>query len=108
MWRGFGATVVISCMMAAPLTADVSDRQTHTVALPQGKALAIDVTIGNVRIEGWDQDRAEVVIERHAPTAAQFARIPLAVEDTPSRVSIRAVQPEKGTDPAYRADVTVR
>ena len=34
--------------------------------------------------------------------------MPLTVEDTPSAVVVRAVQTNDGTDPALRADVTVR
>ena len=89
-------------------TADVTDRQARSIALPQGKTLSIDVTIGDVRIEGSDRADAEIIVERRAPTPAQLARVPLLIEDLPSKVSIRAVQADHGTDPALRADVTVR
>jgi hypothetical protein len=97
-------------LVAALLTAatDVTDRQTRTVALPQGKAVSIDVTIGNVRIDGWDKDVAEVVVERRAPSTPQLMRVPLTIDDTPSRLAITARQSDGATDPAYRADVTVR
>jgi DUF4097 and DUF4098 domain-containing protein YvlB len=88
--------------------ADVTDRQSQTVSLPAGKSLSIDVTIGHVRIEGWDRPDAEIVVERRAPSAAQWARVPLAIDDTPARVTVRATQIDHGTDPAFRADVTVR
>jgi DUF4097 and DUF4098 domain-containing protein YvlB len=94
--------------MTRRATADVTDRQSQTVSLPAGKSLSIDVTIGQVRIEGWDRPDAEIVVERHAPNAAQFTRVPLAIDDTPARVSIRATQIDNGTNPAFRADVTVR
>jgi DUF4097 and DUF4098 domain-containing protein YvlB len=94
--------------MTRRATADVTDRQSQTVSLPAGKSLSIDVTIGQVRIEGWDRPDAELVVERHAPNAAQFTRVPLAIDDTPARVSIRATQIDNGTNPAFRADVTVR
>jgi len=87
---------------------DAIDRQTHTASLPAGKSLSIEITVGSVRIEGWDQPDAEILVERHAPAAAQFTRLPLAIEDTPTRVIVRVLQTEHGTDPAYRADVTVR
>ena len=89
-------------------TADVTDRQARSIALPQEKSLSIDVTIGDVRIEGSDRADAEIIVERRAATAAQLARVPLVIEDLPSKVSIRAVQADHGTDPALRADVTVR
>lgn len=69
--------------------------------------MSIDVTIGTVRIDGWDKDVVEVVVERHAPSTPQLSRLPVSFEDTPSRLSITARQTD-GTDPAYRADVTVR
>ena len=105
------AALVVSAELsaAAPGAAvDATDRQTQTVALPAGKTLSIDVTIGTVRIDGWDKSEVEIVIERHAPNAAQLARLPLLIDDTPARVIVRAVQTENTTDPAIRADVTVR
>jgi DUF4097 and DUF4098 domain-containing protein YvlB len=87
---------------------DATDRQAHTVSLPAGKTLAIEITIGVVRIEGSDRADAEIVIERRAPNAAQLERVPLTIDDTPGRVIVRALQTENTTDPAIRADITVR
>ena len=87
---------------------DVTDRQTQTIALPAGKTLSIEVTIGTVRIDGWDKPDVEIVVERRAPAPAQLARVPLVIEDLPAKVSIRALQSDNTTDPALRADVTVR
>ena len=61
-----------------------------------------------MRIEGSDREDAEIVVERRAPNAAQLERVPLAIDDTAARVSVRALQTENTTDPAIRADVTVR
>jgi hypothetical protein len=97
--------VLAAALLAA---ADVTDRQTQTMPLPPGKALSIAVTIGNVRIDGWDRSDVEVVVERRAPNQAQLARVPLTIEDLPARVNIRALQTDNTTDPALRADVTVR
>jgi DUF4097 and DUF4098 domain-containing protein YvlB len=97
--------VLAAALMAA---ADVTDRQTQTIPLPAGKTLSIDVTIGTVRIDGWDKPDLEIVVERRAPAAAQLARVPLVIEDLPAKVSIRALQSDNTTDPALRADVTVR
>lgn len=98
--------IVLAAALVTAVT-DVTDRQARTVPLTQGKALTIDVTIGTVRIDGWDKDDAEIVVERHAPTAPLLSRLPLSIDDTPSRVTVTARQRD-GTDPAYRADVTVR
>jgi DUF4097 and DUF4098 domain-containing protein YvlB len=87
---------------------DATDRQTQTIPLPAGKTLSIEVTIGTVRIDGWDKPDVEIVVERRAPSQAQLTRVPLVIEDLPAKVSVRAVQTDNATDPAFRADVTVR
>ncbi len=100
MWIVLAAALVV--------TADVTDRQTRTIPLPPGKTLSIEVTIGTVKIDGWDRPDVEIVVERRAPAPAQLTRLPLAIEDLPARVSVRALQTDNTTDPALRADVTVR
>ena len=75
--------------------------------MPSGKTLSIEATVANVRIEGWDRFDAEITIERHAPSQ-QFDKLPVAIDDTPERVSIRAIQADGQTDPAYRCDIVVR
>jgi DUF4097 and DUF4098 domain-containing protein YvlB len=100
VWIVLAAALVVS--------ADATDRQAQTVLLPAGKTLSIEITIGTVRIEGSDKPDAEIIVERHAPSAAQLARVPLAIDDTAARVIVRALQTENTTDPAFRADVTVR
>ena len=97
-------------VLAAALVtgADVTDRQTRVIPLPPGKPLSIEVTIGSVKIDGWDKPDAEIIIERRAPDKAQLARVPVVIDDTPARVTVRALQTENTTDPAYRADVTLR
>lgn len=95
-------------LLAAALAVSAGDRQTHAIALPAGKTLSIQVTIGAVRIEGSDRPDAEVIVERLAPNAAHLARIPVTIDDTPARVIVRALQTDNTTDPAIRADVTVR
>jgi len=94
--------------LVATAVADTTDRQTRTLPLPDGRALAIEVTVGSVRIEGWDRAEVDITVERHVPSPADQARLPIVIEDTPSRVSIRAVQADAGTDATLRADVTVR
>jgi len=88
--------------------ADTTDRQVRTLPLPDGRALLIEVTAGSVRIDGWDRDQVDIVIERRVPSPAHQARLPIVIDDTPSRVAIRAVQADGGTDPALRADITVK
>jgi hypothetical protein len=100
VWILLAAALVVS--------ADVTDRQTQSVALPAGKALSIEVTIGTVRIDGWDKADAEIVVERRAPNAAQLARVPVVIDDSPAGVIVRALQTDNTTDPALRTDITVR
>jgi DUF4097 and DUF4098 domain-containing protein YvlB len=101
VWPVLAATLLIT-------TADVSDRQAKTVALPPGKPLSIEITVGAVRIDGWDKADAEITIERRAPSAADLPRLPIVIEDTAARVSVRALQADGATDPALRAEVVVR
>jgi DUF4097 and DUF4098 domain-containing protein YvlB len=95
-------------VLAASLMASAADLQTRVVPLPAGKTLAIEITVGNIRIEGADRPDVEIAIERKAPSTAQLASLPVAIDDTPSRLSVRVVQADGATDPAYRSDITVR
>ncbi len=88
--------------------ADTTDRQTRTLPLPEGRALTVEITVGSVRIEGWDKTEVEMVIERRVPAPADQARLPVVIDDTPSRIAIRAVQANGGTDPALRVDLILR
>jgi hypothetical protein len=108
MWQKYNPRVRVLLAVALALSLDATDRQAQTVALPAGKTLSIEITVGSVRIEGWDRPDAEIVVERHAPAATQFTRLPVTIDDTAARVIVRAVQTDNGTDPALRSDVTVR
>jgi DUF4097 and DUF4098 domain-containing protein YvlB len=108
MWQKYNPRVRVLLAAALLFSLDATDRQAQTVTLPAGKTLSIEITVGSVRIEGWDKPDAEVVVERHAPGAAQLTRLPVTIDDTPARVIIRAIQADNGTDPAFRTDVTVR
>ena len=111
MWTVLAAALLASIDMTAVAPgheADATDRRTQTISLPAGKTLSIEITIGVVRIEGSGREDAEVIIERRAPNAAQLERVPLVIDDTAARVDVRALQTENTTDPAIRADVTVR
>jgi hypothetical protein len=97
--------VLVSALALAGATADT---QTRHIALPAGKSVAIEATIATVRIEGWDKTDAEITVERHAPSAELLAKLPVTIDDTPARATVRAIQAEGETDPAYRCDITVR
>lgn len=112
MWIVLAAAVTLSGAAAADLSTTALrakvDKQTRVLPLPPGKSLAVEITIGSVRIEGWDKPEVEIAIERHAPSDSGLDRLPVVVDDTASRVAVRAVQPDGATDPAFRSDIVVR
>jgi hypothetical protein len=103
--------VVVRLAIAAILAfglETVTDRQSQTVALPEGRSLALDVTIGAVRILGEPRADALIEIVRTAPTHAALARIPVKIDQTESMVHVVAVQQDGGTDASLKTDVTLR
>jgi DUF4097 and DUF4098 domain-containing protein YvlB len=84
------------------------DRQSRTFPLPAGRTLTLEITIGDVRIEGSSGTDAVIDITRQAPNAESLARIPIQIEEEASEVRIRLVQTENGTDPAFRSNITMR
>ena len=99
--------MLVALLSAAPALA-AADRQTRTLPLPAGATISVEITIGNVRVEGGTRTDVEVVIDRQAPTTEGLARVPATIEQTPSGIVVRALQADGGTDPAVRADVTLR
>lgn len=85
-----------------------TDRQTRTFPWSSSRTLVLDVTVGDVRIVASDRADVDVAVQRNAPTTEALQRLPIVVEDTPERVTIRLNQAEGGTDAAYRTDVVVR
>jgi hypothetical protein len=101
------ALLLLFALTASTATA-ATDRQTLRFALPAARALALDITIGKVRVEGSDRTDAEVLIERTAPSAEAMTRIPVVVDESPERVTIKIVQLENGTDARFTSDVVIR
>jgi hypothetical protein len=99
--------LLLSLVIAVPAGA-ATDRQTRTFPWSAERVLVIELTVGDVRILGADRADVELAIQRTAPTAEALDQVPLVVEDTPERVTIRAVQASGNTDPAVRADVVLR
>jgi len=106
--RLVGAAACVLSVAAVLAAGAVTDRQSRTVALPPGRVLAIDVTVGSIRIEGADRGDAAITIERHAPTTEALGRLPIQIDESDNAVRLRLVQPDGGTDPALRADVALR
>jgi len=106
-----GALVIATAPAFAGLSfhaPDDIDHQTRTVALPAGRSISIDITVGSVRIEGSARPDAMIDIIRTVPAAAGLARIPVVIDETASEVRIRGLQSDGGTDPALRTDLTLR
>lgn len=95
-------------VLAAALAASAADLQTRSIPLPAEKTLGVEITVGNIRIEGSDRADVEIAIERDAPSSAQLESLPVVIDDTPARLHIRVVQAGGATDPAYRSNITLR
>jgi hypothetical protein len=110
VWLALVASLVVADLSAVARSAkaDATDRRTKLLPLPDGKPLVIEITIGTVRITGWERPEVEITVERRAPGASQFSRLPVSIEEVPPGVVVRALQTEGTTDPAFRSDVTVR
>ena len=101
--------VAFAAMFSAALAAPPQgERVSRTVALPPGRSVSIDVTVGSVRIDGTARPDAAIDVVRSAPTAAGLARMLLAIDETESEVRVRALQEDGGTDPSLRTDITLR
>ena len=104
--------ILVAAVVAGPglqsASAAVTDRQTRTLPLPDGRAIDVELTIGDLQVTGWDRAEAAVEITRQAPSAAVLTAMPAAIDETPERVRIRIVQPDGGTDPALRSTVVLR
>jgi DUF4097 and DUF4098 domain-containing protein YvlB len=85
-----------------------ADRLSRTLPLPPGRAISVEITIGDVRIDGGPGSDAVIEVVRHAPDAAALTRIPVQIDESESEIRIRALQTENATDPALRTDVTIR
>jgi DUF4097 and DUF4098 domain-containing protein YvlB len=95
-------------LLVATTAMAATDRQTRTLPLPPERTLAIEITIGTVRIEGTDRSDIELVIERHAPTEQALSRIPVSIADTPGRILVQGLQADGATNPALKVVIVAR
>ena len=95
-------------LLAAASMVNVTDRRSQTIALPAGRGLSVDVTIGRIRVQGESRDDAAIEILRTAPNADGLSKIPLTVEESPTDVRVTSLQADGQTNPALRTDVTLR
>lgn len=109
MRRPFVFALALAWVVGGPAhAADVSDRLVRSVRLAAGGAIRVEATIADLKIIGSDRSDVAIEIVRHAPTAADLARFPAVVGETPSGVRITAVQAADGRDPALRSDIVIR
>jgi len=99
--------ILLCALAVVPAPADTS-RQTRTFEWRPGRSLALEITNGQVRLEGGSRDDVEIAIERKAPTAEALASLPVEISETPQRVDIRIVQGGGRTDAALTSDVVIR
>lgn len=101
------ASAIWLVLLHAGAAAADTDRLTRTLALPEGRALTLAITVGTVTVEGWARPDVSLEVTRHAPDARRFREFPVVIQEAPD-LHIRAVQADGATDPALRTDVTVR
>lgn len=102
------AWLLLVATTAAAGASAATDRQTRIFPLPPERTLAIDLTIGTVRIEGADRSDVELVIERHAPTEEALARIPVSIAETPRNILVKGLQADGATNPAMMVTLVAR
>lgn len=98
----------MTLVLVAAAAAAVTDRRSYTVALPTGRALSVELTIGTIRVQGEARTDALIEVLRTAPTAEALATIPVTVDETDASVRLICTQPDGGTDPSLKTDVTLR
>lgn len=102
------ALAVLCCALTVvPVPAETRREIRRFEWLP-GRVLTLEVTVGQVRLEGASRDDVEVSIQRTAPTAEGLASVPVAITETRERVAIRLVQPDGRADPSVKTDVVIR
>jgi hypothetical protein len=89
------ATVLSIALTAAPVGLS------KVVPLPEGVAVSVESTVGDVEIRGWN--RQELSIEIEAPAA-----IEPRVDEGPTSIRISAVQPAGGMDRGIRTKIVLR
>jgi hypothetical protein len=100
--------VLLAVAAAAPAAADVTDRLVRTLPLSPDTPVTLQVTVGEVKVIGWNRPELNVEIVRRAPDAAGLGRFPAQVDATPTGIVIRAVQLDSGREAALRSDVVLR
>jgi Putative adhesin len=75
---------------------EVRDQINKTVPLAPGSNVRVSIVSGEINIETWDSDRAEINITIKASDTAAMEREPIIVEDTPNSLTIRVENDNEG------------
>jgi hypothetical protein len=103
--RAVVAVALAALHLASAAAADLPMRA--SVANLAARPIVMQVTVGEVAIEGWDRSGVEVQITGIGEAAAAGA-LDVALEDAPQAVTVRAVQRNGGKDPDLRVRVAAR
>ena len=103
-----GRTLAVLFLLSPWLASAETDRTTRVLPLPPGRAISVEITIGQVRIEGTSGSDAVLEIVRHTPDAEALKRIPIQIDESESEIRVRALQVEGDTQPTLRTDVTLK
>jgi DUF4097 and DUF4098 domain-containing protein YvlB len=102
------AVLILTCATLASPAWAATDRQTRTFAWSAGRALTLDITIGQIRVEGSARADVEFAVQRTAPTTEALGQMAIEISETTERVGIRIVQPDGATDAGLRSDLVLR
>src|SRR5262245_4240805 len=75
---------------------EVTNQINKTVKLAPGSNVRVNIVSGDINIETWDSDQAEINITVKASDIAAMERQPIIVEDTPNSLTIRVEDDKEG------------
>lgn len=96
--------MLVLASAAAPAGA-AEQRFTRTVALRPDTPIHVEATIADLVVEGTARTDMTVDIVRRAPTDADLARYPIALDDQNGVIRVTTVQADGGVDPALRTEI---
>ena len=81
------------------------DRLTRPLSYSPNRPLVVEVTIGEIEVEGWDRSDVSIDLRR---AGSGTSALPLVVDESGPVLRVSAVQADGATDPAMRATLTAR
>jgi hypothetical protein len=108
--RAVRVLVVVAVLLAAPsglFAADSIDRTSRTIPVTAATKIRIDATIAELTITGSNRPDLTIEIVRRAPSAADLAKYPVAIETTSDHVHLGMVQADQGRDPNLKAEIKI-